>query len=404
MDYPADARRAMAKKGTALPDGSFPIANERDLANALQALGRAKDRAKARAHIVARAKALGLVKSLPDDWKVQEASFAGDLHPRDRLGKFMDKINAGGRPSKGEHRAALDALDHVLPDIAGSHHAIESHKAAPIGTRLDYMAARGQALAAFGTVAFPPKLKVATEKHEDVLQAIRGARSPFDDERLRRRKNRDHALGEARIEERLVESGFDPGSHLRDRSGKFRQMALSLRGHQLQGHALPKPSKLPTVRVTRGQKQAPGWQGAPNEFDAHEVLPGLALHSGDNSHQVFHVATGLPVGPSMYGSRKSVVEQVRGALGHLDWTNPDPRSYAGSSAHKQASEVLDAAAGAHHASRSFGYRGSRQHEVDTEALNFLRERGRKMEGDPAKTPRRPNSEYVGGHPGARIPR
>ena len=59
-NFTAEQRRADAKSGAALPDGSFPIHNAEDLANAKRLAGKAKDPAKARAHIAARARALGL--------------------------------------------------------------------------------------------------------------------------------------------------------------------------------------------------------------------------------------------------------------------------------------------------------------------------------------------------------
>src|SRR6184192_1463329 len=37
--FTADQRKALAKKGAAMPDGSFPIENEQDLRNAIQAVG-----------------------------------------------------------------------------------------------------------------------------------------------------------------------------------------------------------------------------------------------------------------------------------------------------------------------------------------------------------------------------
>ena len=58
-DYTPEARELLAKKGLALPDGSFPIKDEGDLKNAIRAIGRAKDPAAAKAHIIKRAKALG---------------------------------------------------------------------------------------------------------------------------------------------------------------------------------------------------------------------------------------------------------------------------------------------------------------------------------------------------------
>lgn len=65
-------RKDLAASGKALPDGSFPIVNREDLENAIRAIGRAKDPDAAKAHIKARAKALGAEDALPDDWKDSE--------------------------------------------------------------------------------------------------------------------------------------------------------------------------------------------------------------------------------------------------------------------------------------------------------------------------------------------
>lgn len=76
-DFSGEQRKKMADKGTAMSDGSFPIANTEDLHNAIQALGRAKDPEAAKRHIIARARKLGAVGSLPKDWGVKESlSFA----------------------------------------------------------------------------------------------------------------------------------------------------------------------------------------------------------------------------------------------------------------------------------------------------------------------------------------
>jgi len=68
-DYSTAQRESMAENNTAMPDGSFPIANAKDLANAIQSVGRAKDYNAAKQHIMRRARALGLVDQLPEDWK-----------------------------------------------------------------------------------------------------------------------------------------------------------------------------------------------------------------------------------------------------------------------------------------------------------------------------------------------
>ena len=69
-EFSDEKRKQLAAAGHALPDGSFPIENVTDLHNAIQSVGRAKNYSKVRAHIIARAKALGATSVLPDDWKV----------------------------------------------------------------------------------------------------------------------------------------------------------------------------------------------------------------------------------------------------------------------------------------------------------------------------------------------
>ena len=68
-EFSGATRERMAEAGTAMPDGSFPIGNRADLMNAIRSVGRAKDYAAARAHIIRRARALNAMDMLPEDWK-----------------------------------------------------------------------------------------------------------------------------------------------------------------------------------------------------------------------------------------------------------------------------------------------------------------------------------------------
>jgi hypothetical protein len=68
--YSREQREEMAENGDALPDGSFPIADEADLRNAIQAYGRAADKEAAKAHIMKRAEELSLENLIPEDWMV----------------------------------------------------------------------------------------------------------------------------------------------------------------------------------------------------------------------------------------------------------------------------------------------------------------------------------------------
>lgn len=63
-----EQRDAMAKEGSAMPDGSYPIASENDLRNAIQAFGRAKDKEKTKRHIMMRARELKLESLIPANW------------------------------------------------------------------------------------------------------------------------------------------------------------------------------------------------------------------------------------------------------------------------------------------------------------------------------------------------
>lgn len=67
--FSAEQRKKLAQSGVAMKDGSFPIATKADLKNAVQAYGRASNKAAAKRHILKRAKALGATDMLPQDWK-----------------------------------------------------------------------------------------------------------------------------------------------------------------------------------------------------------------------------------------------------------------------------------------------------------------------------------------------
>jgi hypothetical protein len=67
--FTAERRRQLMAEGKAMkPTGAFPIEDREDLKHAVESIGRAKDEAAARKHIVARAKALHAEDELPDDW------------------------------------------------------------------------------------------------------------------------------------------------------------------------------------------------------------------------------------------------------------------------------------------------------------------------------------------------
>lgn len=96
--FTREEREALAKKGQALPDGSYPIRNKSDLKNAIQAYGRSnpEDRAKVRTHIRKRARALGEEALIPENWKAASTidEIADDLKVRAGLAAEFAQIEA----------------------------------------------------------------------------------------------------------------------------------------------------------------------------------------------------------------------------------------------------------------------------------------------------------------------
>jgi hypothetical protein len=68
-EYSAAQREKDAEAGVAMPDGSYPIRSEEDLENAVRDFYRGGQEPDVKAHIIARAKAIGAENALPDDWK-----------------------------------------------------------------------------------------------------------------------------------------------------------------------------------------------------------------------------------------------------------------------------------------------------------------------------------------------
>jgi hypothetical protein len=80
-EFDTAQRTRMAESGIAMPDGSFPIATREDLANAIRSVGRAADYDKAKRHIISRARVLGAVSMLPEDWGVKKDVWGGKFAP-----------------------------------------------------------------------------------------------------------------------------------------------------------------------------------------------------------------------------------------------------------------------------------------------------------------------------------
>jgi hypothetical protein len=123
----ADERRALAKSGVALPDGSFPVRGEADLAEGLVSFGKAKDKQVAVRHLAARAEILGIGNLLPKDGEfrtVMEKASALSGGPQENavdletLKRQFDELSAKYAKSEADN-ASHRALD-ALPDAERS--------------------------------------------------------------------------------------------------------------------------------------------------------------------------------------------------------------------------------------------------------------------------------------------
>lgn len=77
--FTPEERKKDAKSGKAMPDGSFPIENAKDLKNAIKAHGRARDPKAAKRHIKKRAKELGLENLTPETEFLNESLASKEL-------------------------------------------------------------------------------------------------------------------------------------------------------------------------------------------------------------------------------------------------------------------------------------------------------------------------------------
>ena len=117
-EFSEKERKHLGSTGVALPDGSFPVQTVKDLENAIQAHGRASDPEKAKAHIVARAKALNATHLLPTDWpgstkKKESTIMDTDLQKRFTAGKraIIKKADDHVKKASSSHGKAVDELE-----------------------------------------------------------------------------------------------------------------------------------------------------------------------------------------------------------------------------------------------------------------------------------------------------
>jgi len=90
-DYSDKEHKEMAGK-EAMEDGSFPIKTKKDVENAVHDWGRAGSKPEVKAHIIARAKAIGAEDALPDDWKGKKKDKKEKAAPATDLQKGLHQV------------------------------------------------------------------------------------------------------------------------------------------------------------------------------------------------------------------------------------------------------------------------------------------------------------------------
>jgi hypothetical protein len=125
-DYSTEERKEMVEKGEAMAGGRYPIKTAKDVENAIGDWGRTGSSPSVKAHIIKRAKALGAVKSLPDDWVKSTTDSKGEQ-------KMSSIVTIDG--------ARLEVADNLTANVIEKHVSGLHSMAADLKGKLDKAAA-----------------------------------------------------------------------------------------------------------------------------------------------------------------------------------------------------------------------------------------------------------------------
>jgi len=217
-----EKRQQLAKKGYALPDGSYPITSVDSLKDSIQAYGRSKPgkRAAVRRHIMKRARSLDRYDLVPDKWKKSSASLLEEdiAFLRERAAELSIQVDTFADIS-AEARTKLAEKGQALSD--GSY---------PIRNEDDLK----NAIKAYGRSNPEDRAKVRTHirkraralGNEDLIPENWKAASD---------EGEDTSLGKASAAEfgkieKVGEGKYLPGrTQPRDAKGKFRQVLARIK-------------------------------------------------------------------------------------------------------------------------------------------------------------------------------
>ena len=141
-EFSAAEREKDAEAGVAMPDGSYPIKSAEDVENAVRDYNRSGQKPDVKAHIIARAKAIGAESALPDDWtKKAEKSAAPIVAPSaphnapEALAKAAAALAQAARKLERaveENTVLRKALDDLSPALADLKKRVAALEAQPL--------------------------------------------------------------------------------------------------------------------------------------------------------------------------------------------------------------------------------------------------------------------------------
>jgi hypothetical protein len=141
--FAAAEREKDAASGIAMRDGSYPIERPEDVENAVRDYNRSGKRPEVKAHIIARAKAIGAEDMLPEDWTAPEKA-AGSLAPAltsGETGALAKAATALAEAAVKLERAADESarlrktLDDLSPRLADLAKRVAALEAQPLPAR-----------------------------------------------------------------------------------------------------------------------------------------------------------------------------------------------------------------------------------------------------------------------------
>ena len=121
-----------------MPDGSYPIRSAKDVENAVRDYYRSGKKPDVKAHIIARAKAIGAESALPDDWREAADKAAGvsnslgTAQAPDALAKALTYAALKLDRATAENARLRKALDDLTPALTAMTKRIAALEAQPL--------------------------------------------------------------------------------------------------------------------------------------------------------------------------------------------------------------------------------------------------------------------------------